>query len=128
MAPCHTNVEAETAYPCGGVLEVEGFEIEGTYDSQRLLLLTRVSFSGINKVGPVQNRRVTRGAAKQGEFCLSLFTQKHCAYIPPAKSQQPLRGATLPTPQGPVTTTTSLQALNDQDQPGKCMFRFSEAV
>ncbi|KAK0447572.1 hypothetical protein EV421DRAFT_148231 [Armillaria borealis] len=81
MAPRRTNVEAETSYPRGGVLEVEGFEIEG-----------------INKVGPAQNQRVTRGAAKQ------------------AKSQQPLRGATLPTPQGPITTTTSLQALNDQDQ------------
>ncbi len=71
MAPRRTNIEAQTAYPCGGVLEVEGFEIEGMYDSRRLLLLTQVSFSGINKVGPAQNQRVTRGAAKQGEFSLS---------------------------------------------------------
>ncbi len=35
MAPRRTNIEAQTAYPCGGVLEVEGFEIEGTYDSRR---------------------------------------------------------------------------------------------
>ncbi len=58
MAPRHTNIEAETAYPHGGVLEVEGFEIEGMYDSRRLLLITQVAFSGINKVGPVQNQRV----------------------------------------------------------------------
>ncbi|KAK0231708.1 hypothetical protein EDD85DRAFT_956518 [Armillaria nabsnona] len=82
MAPHRTNVEAEMAYPHGGVLEVEGFEIEG------------FEIEGINK--------------------------KCCAYIPPAKSQQPLRGATLPTPQGPITMTTSLQALNDQDQPEVC--------
>ncbi len=82
------------------VLEVEGFEIESTYDSWRLLLLTQVSFSGINKVGPAQNQRVTEVLLNKVSFVYLINTEALRLY-PSSKITTTVTGCHFATPQGP---------------------------